>query len=126
MTSSDAEEAAARVPPSFRSRRLPREPRLRFSSHVQHQDPNQATSRQLQELKEKLPRRLPSELAEGISHTCDICAKDYSSTHVQACESDEVAIQLSCGHYFGEFCIFEWVRAACFRLLLANALLTNV
>jgi hypothetical protein len=126
MTSSDAEEAAARVPPSFRSRRLPREPRLRFSSHVQHQDPNQATSRQLQELKERLPRRLPSELAGGISHTCDICAKDYSSTHVQACESDEVAIQLPCGHCFGEFCIFEWVRAAYFRLLLANALLTNI
>jgi hypothetical protein len=126
MTSSDAEEAAARVPPSFRSRRLPREPRLRFSSHVQHQDPNLATPRQMQELKEKLPRRLPCELPEGTSHTCDICAKDYSSTHVQACESDEVAIQLPCGHCFGEFCIFEWVRAACFRLVLANILLTNI
>jgi hypothetical protein len=125
MTSSDAEEAAARVPPSFRARRLPREPRLRFSSHGAHQDPNLATPRQIQELKDKLPRRLPSELPEGTSNTCDICSKDYSSTHVQPCESDEIAVQLPCGHCFGEFCIFEWVRDAYFCLLLANALLTK-
>jgi hypothetical protein len=112
LHSSDAEEGAARVPPPFRTRRLPREPRLRFSSHVQHHDPNLATPRQIQELKGKLPRRLPSQLAEGVSNTCDICAKDYSSTHVQPCEADEVAVELPCGHVFGEFCIFEWVCIA--------------
>jgi hypothetical protein len=125
MTSSDAEEAAARVPPSFRARRLPREPRLRFSSHGAHQDPNLATPRQIQELKDKLPRRLPSELPKGTSNTCDICAKDYASTHVQPCESDEIAIELPCGHCFGEFCIFEWVSVVYRHLLLATALLTN-
>jgi hypothetical protein len=112
LHSSDAEEAAARVPPPFRSRRLPREPRLRFSSHPQHHDPNLVTPRHIQELKAKLPRRLPSQLAEGVSSTCDICAKDYSSTHVQPNEADEVAVELPCGHVFGEFCISEWVRLA--------------
>lgn len=112
LTSPDAEEAAARVPQSYRNRRLPREPRMRYSNPAQFHDPNLATSRQVEELKDKLSRRLPCELPEGTSKTCDICAKDYSSTQVQPCEENEVAIELPCGHCFGEFCIFEWVRIA--------------
>jgi hypothetical protein len=112
ITSSELDEGAARVPPSFRARRLPREHRLRHPVHSQHHDPNLATSRQVQDLKGKLPRRLPSQLPEGTSHTCDICAKDYSSTCVQPCEETEIAVELPCGHFFGEFCIFEWVRIA--------------
>lgn len=106
-TSSDAEEAAARVPPQFRARRVHREPRPRFG-HGQQHDPGVATDEQIKALKNKLARRLPNELAEGTSTMCDICAKDYSSTHVQASEDDEIAIELPCGHCFGEFCIFEW------------------
>jgi hypothetical protein len=112
ITSSDAEEAASRIPPPFRARRLPREPRLRFLSHAQHHDPNIATSRQVSELKDKLPRCLLGELPEGVSSTCDICDKDYSSTHVAPGEDEEVAIELPCGHRFGEYCIFQWVRVA--------------
>ncbi|KAH7398920.1 hypothetical protein DE146DRAFT_512056 [Phaeosphaeria sp. MPI-PUGE-AT-0046c] len=107
-TSSDAEEAAARIPPQFRGRRWPpREPRLRFG-HAQLQDPNVATDEQIKDLKHNLPRRLPSELVNGTSSMCDICAKDYSSAHVKASEEQEIAIELPCGHCFGEFCIFEW------------------
>jgi len=109
INSSEVEEAAPRLPPSFRTRRLPREHRVRHSIHSQPYDPNLANSRQIQALKDKLPRRLLSQLPEGTSPTCDICAKDYSSTSVQACEEAEIAIELPCGHYFGEFCIFEWV-----------------
>lgn len=108
-TSSDAEEAAARAPPSSRARHRPREVRPRFFGHSQHADPNLVTSRQLQELKDSLPRRLPSELSETTSKLCDICQMDYSSEHVKAVEGAEVAIELPCGHCFGEFCIFEWV-----------------
>lgn len=108
-TSSDAEEAAARVPPQFRARRMPREPRPRFG-HTQQHDPNVATDEQIKALKHKLPRRLPTELADGTSNMCDICAKEYSSMHVRASEDNEIAIELPCGHCFGEFCIFEWVR----------------
>lgn len=118
-TSSDAEEAAARVPPQFRARRMPREPRLRFG-HTQHHDPNVATDEQIKDLKNKLPRRLPSELVEGTSSMCDICAKDYSSTHVKASEEEEIAIELPCGHCFGEFCIFEWVCDAYLVLLMTD------
>jgi hypothetical protein len=110
VPSPNAEEAIVRGPPSHRSRRLPREARMRYSNPAQYHDPNLATSRQVQELKDKLPRRLPCELPEGTSNTCDICAKDYSCTPVQPCEGNEVAIELPCGHCFGEFCIFEWVR----------------
>lgn len=108
-TSSDAEEAAARAPPSSRMRHRPREMRPRFFTQHQHIDPNVATARQIQELKDKLPRHLPSDLPKDMSTTCDICSKDYSSTHVKPVEEEEVAIELPCGHYFGEFCIFEWV-----------------
>ncbi|KAH8730594.1 hypothetical protein GQ44DRAFT_449205 [Phaeosphaeriaceae sp. PMI808] len=108
VTSSDAEELAARVPPSFRTRRISRDSRPRFHGHPQQHDPNNATPRQIQELKDKLPRRLPSEIGKGKSSTCDICAKDYSSIHVKPCEENEVAVELPCGHLFGEFCIFQW------------------
>lgn len=109
-TSSDAEEAAARAPPSNRMRHRPREVRPRFMGHHHpHFDPNIATPRQIQELKDKLPRHLPSELPKETSTTCDICQKDYSPKHVQPAEEEEVAIELPCGHVFGEFCIFQWV-----------------
>ncbi len=119
-TSSDAEEAVARAPPSNRigMRHRARE-RPRFHGHHhhghhhhqhQHFDPNIATPRQIQELKDKLPRRLPSELPDETSKTCDICQKDYSVTHVQPAEEEEVAVELPCGHVFGQFCIFQWVR----------------
>lgn len=111
-TSSDAEEAAARIPPSNRARHRPREPRPRFFSASQHFDPNVATPRQVQELKDKLPRRLPADLKPDTSPTCDICQKDYSTTAVQPSEEEEIAIELPCGHLFGQFCIFQWVRCA--------------
>lgn len=76
--------------------------------HHPHFDPNIATPRQIQELKDKLPRHLPSELPKETSTTCDICQKDYSPKHVQPAEEEEVAIELPCGHVFGEFCIFQW------------------
>ncbi|KAF2131013.1 hypothetical protein P153DRAFT_355803 [Dothidotthia symphoricarpi CBS 119687] len=106
ITSSDAEEGALRAAPSNRARHRPREVRPRFLP--QRQDPNIPSLRQIQDLKDKLPRRLPSELPEGASCACDICQKDYSSTYVQPSEEDEIAIQLPCGHSFGEFCIFQW------------------
>jgi hypothetical protein len=105
----DVDEAAARVPPSNRARRLPRDVRAQFFGHPPHHDPNLATPQQIQELKNRLSRRLLSELPEKASRECDICAKEYSSTHVQPAEEQEVAVELSCGHYFGEFCLFEWV-----------------
>jgi hypothetical protein len=74
-----------------------------------HFDPNIATPRQIQELKDNLMRRLPSELPDETSKACDICQKDYSAIHVQPGEEEEIAIELSCGHVFGEFCIFQWV-----------------
>ena len=107
-TSSDVEEAAARLPPSNRIRHRPREGRPRFFS--QHIDPNFSTGRQVQELKASLPKLLAGELPKDTSPTCDICAKDYSATCVQPSEEEEVAVQLSCGHSFGEFCIGQWVR----------------
>jgi len=107
-TSSDAEEAAARAPPLNRMRHRPREVRPRFVGRP-HVDPNIATPRQLQELKDGLTRRLPSELPEEASKACDICQKDYSTTRVAPTEEEEIAIVLSCGHSFGEFCMFEWV-----------------
>ncbi|KAF1851828.1 uncharacterized protein K460DRAFT_273535 [Cucurbitaria berberidis CBS 394.84] len=107
-TSSDAEEAAARAPPSNRMRHRPREVRPRFMGHHQHFDPNIATPRQIQDLKDKLPRRLPGNLPEETSKSCDICQKDYSRTQVQLSEEEEVAVELPCGHVFGEFCIFQW------------------
>lgn len=110
-TSSDAEEAAARAPPSSRARHRPREVRPRFFGQHQHIDPSIATPRQIQELKERLPRRLPSELSKEVSTACDICQKDYAVSQVQPVEEEEVAIELPCGHIFGEFCIFQWVSA---------------
>jgi hypothetical protein len=110
LTSSDAEEAASRIPPSFRARHLPREPGLRFSSHQQHYDPNVTTPRQILDLKAKLPRLVLSELPEGAASTCDICDKEFSSGHVPPSEDAEVAIGLPCGHRFGEWCMFQWVR----------------
>jgi hypothetical protein len=110
-TSSDAEEAAARAPPVSRMRHRPREVpgRPRFAAHRPHFDANIATPRQIQELKDSLQRRLPSELPKDASSACDICQKDYSTTHAAPTEEQEIAIVLSCGHSFGEFCIFQWV-----------------
>ncbi|KAJ8113206.1 hypothetical protein OPT61_g4608 [Boeremia exigua] len=105
-TSSDVEEAAARSPPSDRIRHQPRESRLRFFRQVY--DPNVTTDSQLQALKASLPKLLPGDLNEETSPACDICAKDYSATHVQPSEEEEVALKLPCGHTFGEFCISQW------------------
>ncbi|KAF1916997.1 hypothetical protein BDU57DRAFT_517427 [Ampelomyces quisqualis] len=96
------------VPAAFRTHRVFREHRMPLSRYPHHGDPNVATSRQIQELKDKLPRRLLGELPAETSSMCDICAKDYSCVHVKACEEEEVAIELACGHVFGEFCIFQW------------------
>ncbi|KAH9865206.1 hypothetical protein IAQ61_009153 [Plenodomus lingam] len=105
-TSSDADEAAARVPPSSRARQRMRGPRV-FGQRQAH-DPNVASPEQIQELKEKLPRRLPSELSEDTSKECDICSKDYSLVDVKPSEEAEIAIELPCGHCFGECCIHIW------------------
>lgn len=110
-TSSDAEEAAARAPPPNRMRSRQREMRPRFTGYRPHIDPNVATPRQIQELKDGLPRRLPSELPDDASKACDICQKDYSASHVSPTEEEEIAVVLSCGHTFGEFCISQWVSA---------------
>jgi hypothetical protein len=122
-TSSDAEEAAARAPPVNRMRHRPREVpgRPRFSAHRPHFDPNIAIPRQIQELKDGLQRRLPSELLDEASNACDICQKDYSTTRVAPTEEHEIAVVLSCGHAFGEFCIFEWVSICTTRLHEAHA-----
>jgi hypothetical protein len=106
-TSSDAEEAAARTPPSTRAQNRPRDARPRY--FPQQPDPTAMVARQIQDLKAKLPKYLPSELAKDTSPTCDICSKDYSTTHVQPSEDEEIAVQLICGHSFGEFCISQWV-----------------
>ncbi|EUC28351.1 hypothetical protein COCCADRAFT_109373 [Bipolaris zeicola 26-R-13] len=108
-TSSDAEEAAARAPPPNRLRTRTRDVRPRFTGYRPHIDPNIATPRQIQELKDGLPRRLPSELPDDASKCCDICQKDYSASHVLPTEDEEIAVVLSCGHTFGEFCIFQWL-----------------
>lgn len=106
-TSSDAEEAAARTPPASRMR-AQRERRLRFYSSIQ--DPTVTFNRQIKKFKESLDRYTLSELPDVTSPTCDICAKDYSTTSVQPSEDEEIAIMLPCGHVFGEFCIDQWVR----------------
>ncbi|KAI8934739.1 hypothetical protein NX059_008427 [Plenodomus lindquistii] len=105
-TSSDADEAAARVPPPSRARQRMRGAR----SYVQRpvHDPNIASLEQIQALKEKLPRRLPSELSDNTSKACDICSKDYSLTEVKPSEDAEIAVELPCGHCFGESCINTW------------------
>lgn len=105
-TSSDVEEAAARSPPSDRIRHQSRESRLRFFRQVY--DPNVTTDSQLQILRASLPKFLLGELPKDTSATCDICAKDYSATHVQPSEEEEIALKLPCGHTFGEFCIAQW------------------
>lgn len=105
-TSSDADEAAARVPPSSRARQRMRG--ARFFGQRQVHDPNVASPEQIQELKGKLPRRLPSELSDAISKACDICSKDYSPIDVKPTEEAEIAIELPCGHCFGESCINTW------------------
>jgi hypothetical protein len=107
-TSSDAEEAAARAPPPNRLRTRTREVRPRFTGYRPHIDPNIATPRQIQELKDSLSRRLPSELSDDVSKACDICQKDYSASHVSPTEEEEIAVVLACGHTFGEFCISQW------------------
>lgn len=105
-TSSDADEIAARIPPSSRVRHRIRGARFLAQRHLH--DPNIPSEEQIQELKGKLPRRLAGELAEAASKTCDICAKDYSHTLVTPSEEAEVALELPCGHCFGEFCIHHW------------------
>lgn len=110
VTSLDAQPPAVRAAPSNRPRHRPREVRPRFLH--QRQDPNIPSQRQIQHLKDTLPRRLPSELVQGTSSACDICQKDYANTHVPPSEEEEIAIELPCGHCFGEFCIFQWVCAS--------------
>ncbi|KAH6845888.1 hypothetical protein BKA58DRAFT_433004 [Alternaria rosae] len=108
-TSSDAEEAAARAPPLNRMRHRSREVRPRIAGRYPPQfDPNIATARQIDQLKNSLQRHLPSALPEKASKACDICQKDYAATHVSPTEEEEIAIELSCGHTFGEFCIGQW------------------
>lgn len=111
-TSSDAEEVAARAPPMNRMRHRPREVRPRMAGRYAHFDPNIATVRQIQELKNNLRRHLPSTLPEKASKACDICQKNYATTHVSPTEEEEIAIELSCGHTFGEFCISQWVSGS--------------
>ncbi|KAF2036341.1 hypothetical protein EK21DRAFT_84036 [Setomelanomma holmii] len=106
-SSSDVEEAAARTPPSSRVRRISNH--ARPHSYVRAIiDPNVRTHQQLEDLKAKLSRQIAGDIPSDASAACDICAKDYSSTHVKPCEEEEVAIELACGHRFGEFCIFQW------------------
>ncbi|KAF2201696.1 hypothetical protein GQ43DRAFT_431410 [Delitschia confertaspora ATCC 74209] len=71
-------------------------------------DPNAVSGEQIRRFRERLIRRLPSELPEGASRMCDICQKDYSTIHVKANEDEEVAIELPCKHIFGEHCINTW------------------
>jgi hypothetical protein len=117
-TSSDAEEAAARAPPLNRMRHRPREVRPRYVGRHPHVDPNLATTRQIQELKHSLQRHLPSALPEKASKACDICQKDYATTHVQPTEEEEIAVELACGHTFGEFCISQWVSVSIRRIVV--------
>lgn len=107
-TSSHSEEAAARAPPSHRSR-PPHRSRQRFRAHRTSYDPNVATPGQVEELKSKLPRKVLSELPAETSTDCDVCSKTYSALTVSPTEEQEIAVQLPCGHYFGEFCLLQWV-----------------
>jgi hypothetical protein len=113
-TSSNAEEAASRIPPSSRARHLPRDPELRLLSPAHRHNPNIVTSRHISEFKAKLPRVLLGDLPEGASSSCDICDKEYCSTHVVPSEDAEIAVELVCGHRFGEWCISQWV---CLRVM---------
>lgn len=63
----------------------------------------------IEHLKKSLPRRLAHELPEKACADCEICMKDYSNEPVDPSEEAENAVELPCGHCFGEFCIFEWV-----------------
>ncbi|KAF2873071.1 hypothetical protein BDV95DRAFT_605639 [Massariosphaeria phaeospora] len=108
-TSSDAEETAARtrLHRGYQSRR--RWGNADFRSRGPGAgDGNTPTTSQMQEFKHKLRRLLPTELPENASTTCDICQKDYSAKSVPPTEEDEVAVQLSCKHVFGEHCINTW------------------
>jgi hypothetical protein len=51
---------------------------------------------------------LRNELPDESSMTCDICNKNYSSLDVNPSSDKEVAIQLPCGHIFGQYCTNEW------------------
>ncbi|KAF2829784.1 hypothetical protein CC86DRAFT_379298 [Ophiobolus disseminans] len=82
----------------------PRQPSAPPPAH----NSNPAISRQIEELRSQVKRLLPTNLPEKTCIVCDICAKDYSLVDVYPSEEGEIAIQLPCGHYFGEWCIFEW------------------
>lgn len=75
------------------------------------------TALSIDEMEKCLPRLLPQELPTGTSSRCDICWKDYSNERVEPSENAENAVQLPCGHFFGEVCIFEWVRRTSFQSL---------
>ena len=81
---------------------------MRFQSSMQ--DPTVVFNRQLKKFKESLDRYTLSDLPAVTSPTCDICAKDYSATNVRPSEDEEIAVMLTCGHVFGEFCLDQWVR----------------
>lgn len=76
-----------------------------------YQPPNHDSDTALStvEMSDSLPRRLRHELPKHASPMCDICVKDYASEIVEPSEEAENAVELPCGHCFGEFCIFLWV-----------------
>jgi len=101
-------EVVPRAPQSRHHRRRPASHPFRLSARPTVQKPQNKPARNIQDLKRTLPNLLPSELPAGTSTTCDICIKEYHIYHVLADENQETAIALPCGHYFGEWCIFQW------------------
>jgi hypothetical protein len=103
-TSSHAYEAAARVPPHHRAPIMSIETMRAHFLALRN-----SISDQLRDFKNTLPRSLPNELPALKSTICSICTTEYSTVHVPPTEDAEVAVMLSCGHCFGEWCLFQWV-----------------
>ena len=80
-----------------------------YARQLAHYHPNVPSDFQLQNLKDGLKKHVRSSLAEGVSPSCDICQKDYSETVVKPTEDEEMAVELSCKHVFGEYCMHTWV-----------------
>lgn len=106
-TSFDAGVGGARLPPVSRIRQRQQRPRGYFGHFVS--GPNEVSCRQIEDMKAGLPRHLPVNLPEGKDPICDICQKDYSNEYVQSSNEQEIAVELPCGHCFGEFCLGHWV-----------------
>lgn len=95
------------LPPVSRVRQRQQRARGYFGQFVTV--PNEVSYSQVVEMKARLPRYLPINLPEEKDRSCDICQKEYANEYVQPSDEQEIAVELPCGHYFGEFCLGHWV-----------------